>query len=234
MTHLFEIRSLSFGYQLGSCKVAALQDVNLTVDPGELTCLVGPSGSGKTTLLNVLGLIEPTHSGSVRFLAKDLAHMAETDLNDLRRFQLGFIFQQFHLLPVLNAMENVEYFLLRQRIPSTERARRVRAALEAVGLWEQRLQRPFEMSGGQRQRVAVARAIAKRPRIIIADEPTASLDQDNGRHVMETLSGLRREFGVTVVIASHDSMVHGMVERLIHLRDGRIVHDTATGSQATT
>lgn len=223
MAGLYEVRDLDFDYPLGNQRVPALRGVDLDIAAGDFVCLAGPSGSGKSTLLNILGLIESVQQGSVCFMEQDVQRLHESARNRIRRFHLGFIFQQFHLLPVLNAMENVEYFLTRQRIPRNERRERVRRALEAVGLWEQRRQRPYEMSGGQRQRVAIARAIAKQPRVIIADEPTASLDQETGRNILEILKALNRESGVTLIMASHDPMVLGMVERLLRLRDGRIV-----------
>jgi ABC-type lipoprotein export system ATPase subunit len=230
---LYDVRNVDFDYPLGNQSVPALRGINLEIAAGDFVCLAGPSGSGKSTLLNILGLIESVQQGTVRFMDESLEDLKEAQKNRIRKFHLGFIFQQFHLLPVLNASENVEYFLIRQGVPRAERKERVRAALEAVGIWDQRAKRPFEMSGGQRQRVAVARAIAKQPRVIIADEPTASLDQQNGRGILEIIRTLNRESEVTVIMASHDQMVLRMVETLVRLRDGQIADVIAQPSGKT-
>jgi len=222
-TPLYEIEKLTSDYALGKHKGRALQDVSVKGGRGELVCLEGPSGSGKTTLLSVMGLIEPPQAGKVVFEGKDLGTLSEADKNHLRRFRIGFVFQQFHLIPVLTAAENVEYFLARQGVAKAERRKRVDEALELVGLAAQRAQKPLEMSGGQRQRVALARAMAKRPDVIIADEPTASLDQGTGREVMTLFKELNESRGVTVVLASHDPMVQSFAGRRIRLQDGQQV-----------
>ena len=222
-TLLYDVCDLSFVYELGRQKVHALRNVSLQVKRGDFVCLAGPSGSGKTTLLSVLGLIEPLQQGTVRFEGRSLSEMTETDRNRLRRFHIGFVFQQFHLILVLSAEENVEYFLTRQGVPKAERRKRVDEALETVGISSQRKQRPLEMSGGQRQRVALARALAKRPNVIIADEPTASLDQATGKEIMRIFAEQTRERGVSVIAASHDPMVFAFAARQIELRDGEVV-----------
>ena len=226
---LYSIKDLRFSYWLGNQKVNALRGISLDIPKGEVVCLSGPSGSGKTTLLNVLGLIEKIQEGSVIFDNMDLHKLSEKQKNHLRRYQIGFIFQQFLLLPVLNAEENVEYFLARQGIPKEERMALVKDALVGVGLWEHRMKKPLEMSGGQRQRVAIARAIAKRPMVVIADEPTASLDQKTGREIMEILVCLSREKGVSIVLASHDPMVHSYAASHHEIRDGHVIADFAKG-----
>jgi ABC-type lipoprotein export system ATPase subunit len=218
---LYSVRCASFFYKLGALRVPALQDVSLEIERGGFVCLSGPSGSGKTTLLNLLGLIEPVQEGSITFLGTSVQSLGERERNAIRRYHIGFVFQTFQLFPVLRADENVEYFLTRQRLDRRTRQERVRAALEAVGLWEHRRKRPSEMSGGQRQRVAVARAMAKRPDIIVADEPTAHLDQATGRGIMDVLSRLNREQGVTLIMASHDPMVQGYARTRVRLVDGR-------------
>ncbi|OFZ20538.1 MAG: ABC transporter ATP-binding protein [Bdellovibrionales bacterium GWB1_55_8] len=224
MSHLaiYEANGIGFAYQLGSQKVNALTDVGLTISRGEFACLLGPSGSGKTTLLNLLGLIEPLQAGDIRFDGKSLKESNETEKNSIRRFSIGFVFQSFQLFPVLSAEENVEYFLTRQGVRPGERKEKVREALTSVGLWEHRSKRPLEMSGGQRQRVAIARAVAKSPLVIIADEPTASLDQTTGRGVMELFRSLNRDKGITILASSHDPMVHEFAQRRIQLKDGRL------------
>jgi ABC-type lipoprotein export system ATPase subunit len=224
MSNLYQADKLQLSYHLDGQDWPALRDVSLTVDPGEFVCLSGPSGSGKTTLLNVLGLIEPLQKGEVLFAGKKFSNLDENEKNRIRRFQIGFVFQSFQLFPVLSAEENVEYFLTRQGIASAERKRRVRETLESVGLWEHRAKRPLQMSGGQRQRVAVARALAKKPQVILADEPTANLDQSTGATLMDTFRDLKKQFGVTLVVSSHDPMVHARADRIIHLVDGRVEH----------
>jgi putative ABC transport system ATP-binding protein len=218
----YSASELVFTYPLGSQKVQALRGVSLEIATQEFVCLSGPSGSGKTTLLGLLGLIEPVQDGELRFEGRDVTGMEEEDRNDLRRFEIGFIFQQFHLFPVLTAIENVDYFLSRQGILPEEREERARRALEAVGLADQMHKRPLEMSGGQRQRVAIARAIAKRPKVILADEPTASLDQATGREVLSILRRLNEDSGVTVIVSSHDPMAQAFARRQIRLLDGAL------------
>lgn len=231
MAALYDVKGLGFDYPLGKQRVPALRNIDLEISPGDFVCIAGPSGSGKSTLLNVLGLIEPVQQGTVQFENQDLADLGDREKNRIRKFHLGFVFQQFHLIPVLNAQENVEYFLTRQRLPRSERKERVREALAAVDLLEHQTKRPNEMSGGQRQRVAIARAIAKHPHVIIADEMTASLDQANGRAVMELIRTLNHEKGVTVIMASHDPMVLEMVDKIVRLRDGSVVEiDVRSGA----
>lgn len=217
---LYNIRDLSFSYKLNSEEVPILHQINIDIPEGEVVCLSGPSGSGKTTLLNILGLIEEVQEGSVIFQEKELANLKERRKNAIRRYHIGFIFQQFHLLPILTAEENVAYFLTRQGVKRTERTDRVHRSVNAVGLWEHRKKRPSEMSGGQRQRVAIARALAKNPDVIIADEPTASLDQNTSREILDLLRHLSEEEGLSVVVASHDPMVHSYATEHYYLCDG--------------
>ena len=219
---LFRGKDLDFEYQLGNQKVHALRGVSFEISKGSFLCLSGPSGSGKSTLLNLLGLIESPQKGTLSFERQEVGLLRESEKNKIRRFKIGFIFQSFHLFPVLRADENVEYFLSRQGLGRTERQARVRESLEAVGLWEHRFKRPLEMSGGQRQRVAIARALAKRPDVLIADEPTASLDQTTGREIIETLVRLNQTQKLTVVVASHDAMVQKLSPQRFHLVDGRL------------
>jgi ABC-type lipoprotein export system ATPase subunit len=223
---IFQVKDLRFDYLLGGQNVPALRGVSFAIHKKELVCLTGPSGSGKTTLLNVLGLIEPLQKGDVVFAGKSYQGISESEKNKIRRFQIGFIFQSFQLFPVLSAEENVEYFLARQGLAKAERKQRVEEALKAVGLWEKhRAKKPLEMSGGQRQRVAVARAIAKRPEVIIADEPTASLDQKTGRELMELFTELNRNIDMTFIVSSHDPMVREFLPRQIHLLDGQLTDE---------
>jgi ABC-type lipoprotein export system ATPase subunit len=223
MTMLYEVEDLKFHYKLGNQQIDALRGVSLEIKQGEFVCLTGPSGSGKSTLLNILGMIESPAEGKVKFGGVNLGTLLESEKNEIRRHKIGFVFQSFNLFPVLKAAENVEYFLGRMGVSKKERHLRVQASMEAVGIWEQRNKKPLEMSGGQRQRVAIARALAKNPEVIIADEPTASLDQANGRQIMEIFKDLHTQNKVTIVVASHDPMVLSFVETQIKLRDGQIL-----------
>ena len=219
---MYKLSGIQFSYRLGKLLCPALQDVSVAVTKGQFVCLSGPSGSGKSTLLNLMGLIEPLQQGSILLDGRELAGLDERGRNRIRRFDIGFVFQNFHLLQVMNAEENVEYFLTRQGMSRPTRQQRVRDALTAVGLWEHRQKRPLEMSGGQRQRVAIARALAKEPKVLIADEPTASLDSHTGREIIELVRSLCHEKQTTVIAATHDPMVLGYADRVIRLRDGRI------------
>jgi putative ABC transport system ATP-binding protein len=219
---LYRVRDVHFSYASGKLATPALNGVSMDVEQGEFVCLSGPSGSGKTTLLNLLGLIEQVQEGDITFRGEDLARLSETSKNHIRRYRIGFVFQTFQLFPVLRADENVEYFLTRQGIDRQERRARVQETLQAVGLWEHRTKRPSEMSGGQRQRIAIARALAKQPEVIIADEPTANLDQSTGKDVMDVFRRLNRERAVTLIVSSHDPMVQEFARRRLRLVDGRI------------
>ena len=202
---LYRAKNLSFSYKLDQQEVHALREVDLEIKKGELLLIMGPSGSGKSTLLNLLGLIEPLQKGELAFQGIDLRKQTEKKLNELRRFKIGFVFQSFLLFDVLSAAENVEYFLARQGLPRDLRKQRVEDALRMVDLFPQARQRPQQMSGGQRQRVAIARALAKAPELIIADEPTASLDQKTSREILKLLRNLA-DSGVTIIKDSHDGV----------------------------
>ena len=219
---LYQGEGISFEYRLGTQAVRALNGVDIAIEQGGFYCLAGPSGSGKTTLLNLLGLIDNLQSGRLLFDGAELAQMSEAEKNRIRRFRIGFVFQTFNLFPVLRADENVAYFLHRQGLPRDEIRQRVAETLHAVGMWEHRHKRPAEMSGGQRQRIAIARALAKKPDVILGDEPTASLDQETGKGIIEPLASLAGRAGVTVVLSSHDPMVLTRAKSVITLRDGRI------------
>lgn len=229
MKSLYECSTLNFSYQLEMQKVEALRGVNLKVDAGEQLLIMGPSGSGKSTLLNLLGLIEPVQSGEIMFEGQAFSKLSEKEKNHIRRYKIGFIFQSFLLFEVLTAAENVEYFLTRQGLPAAERKKRVAAALDAVGITAQANKRPPEMSGGQRQRVAIARALAKHPAVIIADEPTASLDQKTSRDILEVLQSLRSQ-GVSIIMSSHDPLAQSYASRIVHIMDGTM--QSGTGVKA--
>lgn len=217
---LYKIEHLSFSYSLGKQQVDAVRGISLQIPKAKLVTISGPSGSGKSTLLNILGLIEPVQGGKLFFKNEELSRVNEKRKNQIRKYEIGFIFQQFHLFPVLNAEENVKYFLTRQKLSKKEVDERAEEALRAVGLWEHRKKRPSELSGGQKQRVAIARAIAKRPEVIIGDEPTASLDQKTGREIMDLLVQFVEKQKGTVILTTHDPMVRTYSDQNFHLVDG--------------
>ena len=202
--------------------VAALQDIHLSFDAGEFSVLAGPSGSGKSTLLNLIGALDRPTRGIVRVAGEDLTHLDARRLADFRLRKLGFVFQAYNLIPVLSALENVEYVPLLQGVDQKERRERATALLAKVGLQDQIHKRPNEMSGGQQQRVAVARALASRPEIILADEPTANLDSQTGLTLIDLFRKLNEQFKTTFLFASHDARVIERAHRVIHLRDGRV------------
>lgn len=219
---MYEIKNLCFSYYLGKAEFKAIQDLSLNIAEGEFVTLAGPSGSGKSTLLGLLGLIEVSPKNSVFYQSQDLHDLNEAKKNQLRRHDFGFIFQQFFLFPVLTAYENVEYFMVKQGLAEKARREKVEWALGMVGLKEFSMKKPNELSGGQRQRVAIARALAKNPKVIIADEPTASLDSKTGQSIMDYLLKINKESKVTVILASHDQMVLSCSPKIVRLHDGRM------------
>ncbi len=219
-TPLFSLKDVSFSYLLGKQKFFALNKLTLDIPSCSLITISGPSGSGKSTLLNLLGLIEPLQTGEILFLGENFSEMSDTRKNEIRKFDIGFIFQQFHLIPVLTAQENIEYFLIRQNLSKEEIEVRTKEALVAVGLWEHRHKKPSELSGGQKQRVAIARALAKKPKVIIGDEPTGSLDQKTGRGIMELFASLVEEKGISIILTTHDPMVQTFSHQNFHFNDG--------------
>jgi len=218
--YLYQLKDVSFNYQLGSHQIEAIKNVSMDIPLQKLITLTGPSGSGKSSLLNLLGLIEPIQQGSIFFQGEELSLMSQSQQNLIRKFQIGFIFQQFHLIPVFTVEENVAFFLARQGLANAEIKKRTKESLEAVKLWEHRQKKPNELSGGQRQRVAIARALAKKPNVIIGDEPTASLDQKTGREIMDIFKHLASEHSVSIILTTHDPMVQSYAEKSFHLVDG--------------
>ena len=213
-------------YRLGKTDLHALRGVNFQLKQADLCALMGPSGSGKTTLLNVLGCLDVLSSGSYILNGQRIAANDFDDLAELRSRELGFIFQTFNLVPVLTVSENVELSMLcAGKHNAAERARRVKELLEAVGLSEHARHRPDELSGGQRQRVAIARALAPSPSLILADEPTASLDSETASSVLELLVQLNRDTGATILFSTHDPRVLAHARRQVFLRDGVIADD---------
>jgi putative ABC transport system ATP-binding protein len=220
-----KIENVTRIYKTGKVETQALRGVNLTIENGEFTALVGPSGSGKTTLLQLIGCLDQPTSGHVYINGKDVSRLNRNQRADMRRGTIGFIFQFFALIPTLTAYENIEMPLLLNGHNAGERRQRVMQLLESVGLTDRVHNRPDQMSGGQQQRVAIARALAANPTLILADEPTANLDTENGKQVMETMLRLNQETGVTFVFATHDPRVIQYARRVITLRDGLIVEN---------
>lgn len=222
---LYQLKNINFSYSLGSHQIEALRDITLNIPSSSLVTFTGPSGSGKSTLLNLLGFIEPMQSGQMLFQDADISEMSNGKMNEIRKYKVGFIFQQFHLIPVFSAEENVAYFLKRQGLSKKEVLERTHESMEAVGLWEHRMKKPSQLSGGQRQRVAIARAIAKNPEVIIGDEPTASLDRKTGREIMEILNQLVRNKKVSVILTTHDPMIQSYSDYNFHIQDGMFIPD---------
>jgi putative ABC transport system ATP-binding protein len=222
---VIELQEATRVYKIGEVETHALRGVNLTVQDGEFTALVGPSGSGKTTLLQLMGCLDRPTSGRVLLQGEDITQLSSNKRADLRRGTIGFIFQFFALIPGLSAFENIELPLLLNGSNGKQRRDRVTELLDAVGLSERAKHRPDQMSGGEQQRVAIARALATEPVLILADEPTANLDTENGRQVMEIMLRLNEETGTTFVCATHDPRVVPFARRVVELRDGRVSGD---------
>jgi putative ABC transport system ATP-binding protein len=222
---IVSVKSIHREYQQGEFTVKALQGVDLDIEAGEFTVLMGPSGSGKTTLLNIIGGLDTPSNGTVLIGDQELSAMSAGELSDLRLNKLGFVFQAYNLIPVLSAYENVEFVPLMQGVDPKERKERVLKHLKAVGLEGMERRLPSELSGGQQQRVAVARALAGKPVLILADEPTANLDSKTGYELINMMKKLNEEDGVTFVFATHDPKVMEAAKRVVKLVDGLIVED---------
>jgi putative ABC transport system ATP-binding protein len=224
-----KIEDVTRSFKTGKIETRALRGITLSIENGEFTALVGPSGSGKTTLLQLIGCLDQPTSGQVYINGKDVSKLNRNQRADMRRGTIGFIFQFFALIPTLTAYENIELPLLLIGEPAAQRRERVTHLLEAVGLADRANYRPDQMSGGQQQRAAVARALVTQPSLVLADEPTANLDTPNGQQVMETMTRLNQETGVTFIFATHDPRVIKYARRVITLRDGLIIG--SNGSQ---
>ncbi len=219
------VEHLSKIYHLGALEVCALHDVNLSIEAGAFVVLAGPSGSGKTTLLNLIGALDLPTQGVVRIQGEDFVHLSPRQRASYRLRHIGFVFQAHNLIGVLTARENVAYVLQLQGMPKRDRLAVADQLLTDVGLAGHGDRRPDQLSGGQQQRVAVARALATRPDIVLADEPTASLDSTTGEALVALMERLNRTQGITFVLSSHDPMVIAHAQRLIRLRDGRVVEE---------
>lgn len=207
----------------GQAPAAALRGVSLSVEKGEFMALAGPSGSGKTTLLNLIGGLDAATSGVIKIDGKALGGLSRSQLSDLRRDRIGFVFQAYNLVPVLTAAENAAYVLELKGLGAAERRAKVKKVFERIGLGAHLDSRPLKMSGGQQQRVAVARAIVSEPAVVLADEPTANLDQATGAALMDLMRELNREQGITFIFSTHDPMVLERADRVVRLVDGQVV-----------
>ncbi|MFT5724365.1 MAG: putative ABC transport system ATP-binding protein [Bacteroidia bacterium] len=222
---VIQTKNLSKVYSEGPIPVNAVNDVTLNIEEGEFTAVVGPSGSGKTTLLNIIGGLDRPTKGSVKVDGVELSGMNENNLIKFRLENIGFVFQSYNLIPVLTAKENTEFIMLLQGTPEKTRNERVHQLLSEVGIAEQADKRPSEMSGGQQQRVAVARALASRPKFVLADEPTANLDSKSAENLLDLMLKLNKEENVTFIFSTHDQRVIDRARRVVTLEDGKIVND---------
>lgn len=223
MATVVQLKNIRKMYSLGNTLVPALKQVNLAVREGDFVAVAGPSGAGKSTLLNIIGLIDTPSEGEVFLFGQPVSCLSDRELTRLRHRSLGFIFQSFNLIPVLNVFENVELPLLLGNRPSgSERRERVNTLLKEVGLSRWQRHKPAELSGGQRQRVAVARALVTRPAIVIADEPTANLDSETGSAILGLMESMNREMNTTFVFSTHDEQIRKMARHVVMLKDGLV------------
>jgi len=222
---IVEVEQVTRVYRQGAHEVQALRGLNLQIARGEFTAICGPSGSGKTTLLNVIGALDRPSSGSVRLEGRELGAMTQRQRSNMRRDRIGFVFQSYNLVPVLSACENAEMVLALQGVPRAQRRAQVLRLLGEVGLGGMEQRRPDELSGGQQQRVAFARAIAARPAVILADEPTANLDSENAARLLDLMQRLNRERGLTFLFATHDPRVMARARRIVRVEDGQVAQD---------
>ena len=224
---IIQLENVTKIYSVGDVQTRALDNVSLNITQGEFTALVGPSGSGKTTMLQLMGCLDQPNSGAVKINGQDVTRFKANQRADLRRQEIGFIFQFFALVPVLSAYENVELPLLLSAVDAKERRNRVMQLLDGVGLSHRVNHRPDQMSGGEQQRVAIARALAPRPLVVLADEPTANLDTANGQQAMEIMQRLNQETKTAFIFATHDPRVVAYARRVVKMRDGQVVDNGA-------
>ncbi|MEJ2364641.1 MAG: ABC transporter ATP-binding protein [Deltaproteobacteria bacterium] len=227
MANIVSLQKVTKDYGEGDALTHALRGVDLMVEAGEFTAMAGPSGSGKSTLLNIIGGLDRPTAGRVEVDGREINTLSKTELSLLRRDRIGFIFQSYNLIPVLTALENAEYVLMLQGIPTAERRERVREALKEVGLEGLENRYPRQLSGGQQQRVAIARAIISEPGLVLADEPTANVDSETGKALLDLMRRLNEEKGVTFFFSTHEEAVMKRARRLLRLRDGVIFNDQA-------
>lgn len=217
-----KIENLFKNYKVGTQSVKALQGVYLSIDRGSFMSVVGPSGSGKTTLLNIIGCLDKPTEGKVIFGEKDIVPLNDNQLTLFRNHNIGFIFQDFNLIPVLTVYENVEFALAINPFIKEKHKILIMQMLEMVGIAELKKRFPSELSGGQKQRVAIARALVKKPSLVLADEPTANLDSENARNIMEIMHKMNKDLQTSFLFSTHDKLVMNYAEKIVHLRDGKI------------
>lgn len=222
---MIKVQKVSRNYKTGESVVRALRQVSLEIQDGEFLSIAGPSGSGKTTLLNLIGCIDAIDDGEISINGQKVSTMNKEEKTSFRRQNLGFIFQTYNLIPVLSAYENVSFVLSLLDVPEAEVRRRTYEILKEVGLEGMENRRPSRLSGGQQQRIAIARALVKRPQIILADEPTANLDSKTGEEILKLMKRMNEKFGTTFIFSTHDKMVMEYASRLVQLHDGSIVSD---------
>jgi putative ABC transport system ATP-binding protein len=225
MANIVSLQKVTKDYGEGDALTHALRGVDLMVEAGEFTAMAGPSGSGKSTLLNIIGGLDRPTTGRVEVDGRQINTLSKTELSLLRRDRIGFIFQSYNLIPVLTALENAEYVLMLQGIPTAERRGRVKEVLKEVGLKGLENRYPRQLSGGQQQRVAIARAIVSEPALVLADEPTANVDSDTGKSLLDLMRRLNEEKGVTFFFSTHEEAVMKRARRLLQIRDGVIFND---------
>lgn len=220
---ILQVEGVKRMFGRGNTTVAVLKGIELSIPTGSFTALKGRSGSGKTTLLNLLGVLDRPTEGTIRFAGRELSSLSEKERTECRRTEMGLIFQSFALLPLMSVYENVDFGLRIAGIPASRRKDMVLTALDYVGLTPRMGHRPFELSGGEQQRTAIARAIAHRPKLLLADEPTAELDSKTGLHIIKVMRDLVKNEGMTVVLTTHDPAIMEILDQVYELEDGRIV-----------
>jgi len=231
MESLIRLENVWKIYQLGKMELTVLRGISLELAPGSFVSILGPSGSGKSTLLNMIGVLDVPTKGKVFLEGEDTSQLSEDELAQIRGRKIGFIFQQFNLLPNLNALENVMIPMLFQGVSQEKRKERAEFLLASVGLKERILHRPMELSGGEQQRIAIARSLANNPEVVIADEPTGNLDSTTGQKIMEILINFHKNEGKTIIVVTHDPHIADYSEKIINIKDGQIVSDHLLGEK---
>jgi putative ABC transport system ATP-binding protein len=225
---LYQIENLHKEYLMGKQAVKAVNGINLEFDEGKFYSLIGPSGSGKSTLLHLMGLLDTPSQGKVWLDGLDTSSLSDDEKTAIRNEKIGFVFQQYHLIPVLDIYENIEMpFLQSHRFPKKEIISRINQLISEIGLEDHKRHRPSELSGGQQQRVAIARALAMKPRVVLADEPTANLDSHTSEEILQLLGNLNRQEGMTLIVSTHDSRVVEYSDHIVCIKDGKIVSEEA-------